>query len=241
MSADKKRLRRGEFETRQRQLPASHTVRKAKGRAWTKARDDIAKTPIGAPPKPVDVRSVWDTRPINAFDFNIPVSLSAPSTGTEAVLEFTVPEGFVCVLRNFDIWFEPNPVGLNRSDTTWSLQLNGGDYPYNIGVWFGVAIDRETCFMVANEFNTVGLRIVHAAGFVTPGSIFARFYGNFLQKSGLPPSLEIGNLVPKAAIPPKPTRPPPLAPPPPSTPPPIMPSTPAPQGQKIVPRKLHSR
>lgn len=199
--SDKSRFRRGDFENRQRQLPADKRARKAKGAAWQKARTDQERTPIGSPPKPVDVRSVYDTRPVNAFDFNIPASAATVSTSSSSTVFFQVPEGFIAVLRNFDIWFEPNPVGVNRSNFTWSLQLNGGDYPYNIGVPFGIGIDRETVFLLANEFNTIGLRISTVApGVFVAGFAFARFYGNFLLKSGLPPSLEIGNLVPKSAI-----------------------------------------
>lgn len=230
--SDKLRTRRGELEYNQRQLPADRRVRSAHGKALNKARDDAAKTPLGQPPKPVDVRSVYDTRPVNAFDFNISASDATLSTDTQASLFFQVPEGFVCVLRNFDIWMEPGPTGLERSAFLWSLQLNGGDYPYNLNVPFGVMVDRETCFMIANEFNTVGLRIVANGGVFPIGSVFARFYGNFLLKSGLPPNLEIGNLVPKAAIQPKAAPPkrtaeplpqPPTPPQPPPQPPPIAP------------------
>jgi len=231
--SDKRRTRRGELEYNQRQLPADHRARGASGKAWAKSRDDAAKTPLGQPPKPVDVRSVYDTRPVNAFDFNISTSAATLSTDTQSSLFFQVPEGFVCVLRNFDIWMEPSPTGLERSAFLWSLQLNGGDFPYNLNVPFGVMVDRETCFMIANEFNTVGLRLVANGGAFPVGSVFARFYGNFLLKSGLPPSLEIGNLVPKSAIqpraaPPKRTPEPPPLPPSPQQPSPSSSRTPQP-------------
>lgn len=232
--SDKTRTRRGELESNQRQLPADRRARGASGKALNKARDDASRTPLGQPPKPVDVRSVYDTRPVNAFDFNIPATAATASTDSQASLFFQVPEGFICVLRNFDIWFEPTPIGLERSAFLWSLQLNGGDYPYNIGVPFGIAIDRETVFMIANEFNTVGLRIAANGGSFPIGAVKCRFYGNFLLKSGLPPNLEIGNLVPKSAVPPRapppkrtpeppPTPQPPTPPPQPPTPPPAPP------------------
>lgn len=232
MAADKKRLgasakgvraRRGEFELRQRQLPADRRARNVAGRAWTQARDEVDKTPLGAPPKPVDVRSVYDTRPVNAFDFNIVETAGAEEGTAVRIVNFSVPEGFVCVLRNFDIWFETAVfAGEDKSDVTWTLLLNGGAFPYNEDVPFGVAVDRETCFMIADEFNTVGLRIVSTAGNFSSGAVtFARFYGNFLLKSGLPASLEIGNLVPKAVqVPTKRTTPPP-APTLPEPPPPV--------------------
>lgn len=227
--SDRSRFRRGDFEARQRQLPADRHVQRAIGRAAQKARQDQENTPLGSPPKPVDVRSVYDTRPINGFDFNISASAATDSNTTKAVLFFNVPEGFVAVLRNFDVWFEPNPASALKSGFNWSLQLNGGDYPYNLNVPFGVAVDRETCFMIANEFNTVGLRLTlgTAFSFPDPGTAFARFYGNFLLKSGLPAALEIGNLVPKSTLqPPTPRMPAP--PKPPSAPPPSPPPAPGP-------------
>lgn len=247
--SDKTRFRRGEFEARQRQLPADKRARRAKGGAWQKARADQEATPLGAPPKPVDVRSVYDTRPINAFDFNIPATVATVSTATNVTAFFQVPEGFIAVLRNFDIWFEPNPVGVNKSNFNWSLQLNGGDYPYNIAVPFGDAVDRETCFMIANEFNTVGIRIrAVAPGAFATGFAFVRFYGNFLLKSGLPALLEIGNLVPKSAIVPT-SSPPPRQPEP--SPPPSPPRQPEPppsrvptaysNKQPVQPKVLHSK
>lgn len=219
--SDKSRFRRGDFEARQRQLPADKKVRQAKGYAREKARLDQENTPLGSPPKPVDVRSVYDTRPINAFDFNIARSAATDTTLTSVTLLMSVPEGFIAVLRNFDLWFEPNPPGVSKSNFRWSLQLNRGDYPYNLNVPFGVAVDRESVFMIANEFNTIGLRITTTTSFVV-GNVRARFYGNFLLKSGLPAALEVGNLVPKSSIPPKksstfvppPKEPPPSAPPP---------------------------
>src|SRR5262245_50792115 len=133
--SDKSRFRRGDFEARQRQLPADRHVRAAKTAAWANARTEMEQTPLGSPPKPVDVRSVYDTRPINAFDFNIPAFNTVVSDASSVTVSFNVPEGFVCVLRNFDLWFEDGAgSGQDRSDFLWTLQLNGGDYPYNIGV-----------------------------------------------------------------------------------------------------------
>lgn len=244
MASDRKRLgatakgprqRRGEFELRQRQLPADKNSRNAAGRAWTHAREEIDRTPLGPPPKPVDVRSVYDTRPVNGFDFNIVENAGAEEGTAVRLLNFQVPEGFICVLRNFDIWFETATFpSEEKSGVTWTLLLNGGAYAYNEDVPFGVAVDRETCFMIADEFNSVGLRIVSTAGNFSSGAeTYARFYGNFLLKSGLPAALAIGNPVaqpqktaPRRAPPPAPT------PPPASTPPPT--STPQPQTQTRV-------
>lgn len=187
--SDKTRFRRGEFEGRHRQLPATH--RRPIGAIYQRSREDLKLTPLGAPPTDVDVRSVYDVRPINAWDFNIVAS--AEAVGGAGEVSFSVPEGLVAILRNFDIWFEPNPATAFKSENRWTLQLNGGDFPYNISIPFGTAVDRETVFMIADEFNVVGLSVTLLAE--TSVTLFARFYGNLLLKSGRPASLEIGNPV----------------------------------------------
>lgn len=184
-------IRRDEFEGRNRQLPAD-LDQSASYSGSAQARKDLSNTPLGSPPQCVDVRSVYDTRPINGFDFNIQTSGGADPTPD--LLQFQVPEGYVCVLRSFDIWIE-NPIpAIAKSGAAWTLILNGGDVPYNGPVSFGSAVDDETVFLIADEFNMVGLRItVFTGGELT--TIYARFYGNFLLKTAVPAPWQIGNPV----------------------------------------------
>lgn len=199
-----RKLRSDEFEARQRQIPAD-TRRNLGGANLQRSREDFDNTPLGSPPQCVDVRSVYDVRPINGFDFNImahaDTSVEPPGTQAQLIATMTVPDGFVAVLRKMDIWLEPtpgsdDPLASNRSEYVWTLMLNGGDYHYNIDVAMGVAIDGETVFLLADEYNTIGLKCKPATGaFATPQSLYVRFYGNFLQKTERPAAFEIGNPV----------------------------------------------
>ncbi len=105
-----------------------------------------------------------------------------------------MPQGFVCVLRQLDIWFEPNPVGALRSDYTWSLMLNGANVNYNENIPFGVGVDGEKVFLLANEFNRVGVRFGSTPASDLDNIVgFVRFYGTFQLKTEVPLPFEIAN------------------------------------------------
>lgn len=182
----------GDFNSgaRNNQLPADPGRTRSPGTTnFAEANSDFDRTPNGPPLACVDVRSVYDVRPINAFDFNIFTS-TTPSASV-ADLNFVVPEGFVCVLRNFDLWLNPNNA-LEKIDSVWTLTLQNTAFPYNQGIPFGGVINRETVFLVADEFNNVGVRLTGAA-ITSLVTAYARFYGNFLPKTGLQTAMEIGN------------------------------------------------
>lgn len=186
---------RGEFESRNRQLPADLNQSVAFASS-EQSRRQFETTPVGTPVDCYDVRSVWDVRPVGAFDFNI-VSFIASSGATDsgdAVVEMTVPDGFVAILRNFDAWFSgTQPAVAEKNSITWSLQLNGGDVPYNADVPMGVAVDRETVFLIGNEFNRIGLRIASAAFANTVLTPYVRFYGTLIIKSSRALPFEVAN------------------------------------------------
>jgi len=184
--------RRGEFEGRNRQLPADLDTA-APYSTLEKSRESFDRTPSGTPPKCYDVRSTYDVRPINAFDFNIVDSDTATEALPDLTLTMTVPQGFVAVLRNIDIW-TVNVIAAQKADQTWSLQLDGADYPYNVNVPFGTAVDRETVFLIANEFQRIGVKLIlPAADYAIGDEGYVRFYGNFLLKDDIPANFQIAN------------------------------------------------
>lgn len=187
-----RKLRSDEREAVNRQLPASKK-RNLGGKSLMVSREDLARTPLGAPPVDYDVRSVYDVRPIAAFDFNICNQKTFDSL-TPKLIEMTVPPGFVCVLRKIDLWFEPNPIGSLRSNYNWSLALNGANVNYNENVFFGVAVDDEDVFLLADENNRVGVRFsgTTVANLETIVG-FVRFYGTFQLKTEVPLPFEIAN------------------------------------------------
>jgi hypothetical protein len=185
---------RGEFESRNRQLPADLDQSAPYGSS-ARARTDFDSTPVGTPVNCYDVRSTFDVRPVGSFDFNIVSSIesSGDTDSGDIVVSMTVPDGFVAVLRNFDVWFNPEPVVLTKNGMTWSLQLNGGDVPYNADVPMGTAIDRETVFLLANEANRISLRLESSAFNNVNITGYVRFYGNLIPKSERALPFEIAN------------------------------------------------
>lgn len=213
-------MRRDEFEGRNRQLPADLDQTMAYANS-AQAREDFQVTPQGTPPDCYDVRSVYDVRPINGFDFNI-TSSALMTFGVKSTVnpfvEFTVPEGFVCVLREVDIWFNPIPPGSTRNDKYFDLTLNGGSVPYNQTIYFGVASGKVKVFMIANEFDRVGVHVVDNANTASGSTdVYCQFYGNFLPKTERPSNFEIANRVmsgqcaPESSKPKRATLPPPVA------------------------------
>lgn len=60
-----------EFEDRNRQLPGDTGSPVYAGGSIEKVRAELAKTVLGSPPQDCDVRSTFDSRPVNAYDFNL--------------------------------------------------------------------------------------------------------------------------------------------------------------------------
>lgn len=167
-----------------------------------RARDEFERSPIGAPPIDYDVRSIFDSRPVNGFDFNIVESGDIGGGEPGGVLvEMTVPEGYVAVLRSISMWFEPNPQSApNRSNVLASLYLNGGPFNYNVDLPVGVEIDTVPFFMIADEFNRIGWAVTLPDDPVDDVTCYVHFHGNLILKSGRPAVFEVANPVRKQLL-----------------------------------------
>lgn len=190
--------RRGEFESRNRQLPADLN-QSASNKANAKARSDFDSTPVGSPPSCYDVRSVFDSRPVNTYDFHITTGADyGQEVDANVTIEMTVPEGYMAILRSIEVWFEPSSFGANRSAASLTMQLNGGDYPNNVDMLIGTATDQAIpMFLLADEFNRIGAKVTQlfAGAELYNGEVFAHFYGNFVLKSGRAYPFEVANPV----------------------------------------------
>lgn len=180
------------IEEREHQLPPANETggeHAAEGRAT----DAMERAPAGEPPKDHDVRSVYDSRPVQGFDFNI-----TDETGEGAfpfTLEFTVPEGFVCVLRALHHWFDPAPLVPSRNNVQMTLLRNGNDVRFNVDIPVGAESDELVkCFLIADEFETVGVRLTSGLAVVDTAA-FVHFYGNFLLKTDSTAQFQIANPV----------------------------------------------
>ncbi len=63
----------------------------------TDSGDQADVAPLGTPPKGYDVRAVYDSRPVQGYDFNIAVSTALGETNP--FVSMTVPNGYIAVLR----------------------------------------------------------------------------------------------------------------------------------------------
>lgn len=185
-------MRENEFlEDRERQLPPDFNLL-ADVSEDGKAAEALKRAPMGEPPDEYTVRSVYDSRPVSTFDFNItPSAQELASTNT---VDFQVPQGYVCVLRR--VFHTINdPPGTNRANFLMTLMLNGAAFQYNRDIPVGFeSDDLVRCFMVADEFDTVGVKLTCSS--VSGTSIlYVTFYGQFILKTGRPAPFEIANPV----------------------------------------------
>lgn len=188
----------GEFIDRETQRPPEDSPGNvAQGPSTAAAQTDLGNTPLGAPPACYDVRSVYDSRPVNGYDFTITVT----DVGDEATfpLEFTVRQGYVAVLLGFSHWIEDDPLPpiVFRNDMLATLQKNKVQVQDNVDVPVGLFSDNLwTGFIVADEFETLGLVFSFSDPALDVGQRWVTFRGNYLLKSGRASNFEIANPAP---------------------------------------------
>lgn len=160
--------------------------------------------PAGTVPVEVEVLSVYDSRPINASDFNI----FTPQDGifsdfneTTRVLSFTVPAGHICVIRQLS-WMALRESGhllpwLFQGETqapTWRLVINGNVPP-------GLALNANeisgiygtiNVFEIADESQIVEFLFINRYS-SSPLHAHAHVYGNMLKKRGVHAPYEIAH------------------------------------------------
>lgn len=169
----------------------------------------MQRTPLGEPQIDVDVRSTYDVRPIQAYDFNLILEGTISTSGAEGPLNVVtpvaVPEGYVAVVRAYHHSTDPIIPSVVRSDVTMTLQSNGADVPFNVEIPVGAeSQDLVKCFFIVDEGGLIGARFNTTLTVVDPYNVFVHVYGNFLRKTGRAANLEIGNPVGGGRKPPDP-------------------------------------
>lgn len=185
-----------EFTDRDPQWPASRITTNYKGEG--KLADQMLRAPLGEPGIDVDVRSVYDVRPPQAYDFNIVLTgtMTVGEGASTTITPVTVPEGYVAVVRAYHHSTAPILPSVVRSDVLLTLQSNDADVPFNINIPVGAeSQDLIKCFFVVDEGGLIGARYTTSLVIVGSYSIFTHVYGNFLRKTGRAANLEIGNPV----------------------------------------------
>lgn len=185
-----------EFIDREHQFPVDTGLTPADQLNTQKAVDNMNAAPRGDPPKSYDVRSVYDSRPVQGFDFNIVDSIAKNESSNPMIVSFTVPQGYVCVLRKLHHFTDPPVSIVSRADVQVSLLVNGSAVKYNQNIPVGnESDDIVECFVIADEFSVV------SASFNIDATIFSdvnftmygQFYGQFLLKTSVNYKFEVAN------------------------------------------------
>jgi hypothetical protein len=172
----------------------------------------------GAPPDVVDigiVRSVFDSRPVNAFDFHWEETYN----GTSAAVHYTVPQGYLAITRRFEISVYPavtntgvHTLGINGygdaanpgspANANLQILINGAPTPYwtpnTLGFGGVPTFDLEAAdlafnaFVLVDENQTLSIAI---PGVTNDGSTitYVHYYGNLIRKTGRTLNNEVGN------------------------------------------------
>lgn len=179
-------------------------------------RADAAAAPLGSPSLDFDVRSVYDSRPVNEVEFNEWFTLEgldgAPIDAAAVALlrrAFLVPVGFVAVVRGVTVLVPNDPTITEVWDGELSIMVNATtvDPPTvtTIPATSAAQINRHnilfrdgeqiTTFVIADQNQYVGVDISLVTDIALTTDNFAvGFYGNFLQKTNIPPQFQIANL-----------------------------------------------
>lgn len=170
----------------------------------------LPNIPLGEPPTDVDVRSVYDARPIQGFDFNIPILSTEINIGPESgftstvMLRTTVPHGYVAVVRRLHHSFRITGGGVlppitARNQVLATMTYQDAAVPFNANIPVGLESDDiVNCFYVCDEDTQFGVTFfISGTDNFTDGFIDAVLYGNLIRKTGRPAPQEIGNPVAK--------------------------------------------
>lgn len=218
-------FKEGEFldEQQDAQLPANTKSIASDIAQASDSRDTLGNAPLGSPLAEFDVRSVYDARPVNSYDFNIVISNQDTCsgvgiwTGGQFDFGFIVPSGYVAVLKKLHHSFSPPPVITARKDVTAALLVNGSLYQRGVQI---VAVGADPTanaspgdipiglesddilqsFVIADENQSLGVRIKVSAAIAAIGPVFyAHLYGQLLLKTGRPAQFEPANRIGKAS------------------------------------------
>jgi len=121
--------------------------------------DHMVSSPIGEPQGDYDVRSVYDSRPVNAYDFNFSgfatYTIGITPIGWE--VQFTVPPGYRAIPKEWSVWYD-RPAINPASASTVSVLQNGTNLPnnQNIIIGQGTTLPLKT-FFICEEGTTFGM------------------------------------------------------------------------------------
>lgn len=153
------------------------------------ATQAMQATPLTPPDVDFEVRSVYDSRPINGYDFNFSgtaeIDVNSSETGTWNVT-FDVPTGYRAVPREWDVFFDIPPTVI-ASKNVVSIQQQNANIPNNgpIIVGMGTGARPIKTFFVCEENTTFGIEgtLTNSANSTQTTTISVNCYGNLIPVS----------------------------------------------------------
>lgn len=154
--------------------------------------DEMQRTPLGEPRVGFDVRAVYDSRPVNGYDFNL--SASTDNVTTSAwVIAFNVPNGYRMVPREWQVIYDSPPPGPSTNSIV-TLQQNGANLPNNgpiiIGGGTGLPIKS---FFICEENTTFGITGRNTNLISGTNKVIINVYGNLLAVTDVALPFEVTN------------------------------------------------
>jgi hypothetical protein len=149
--------------------------------------NSMTQAPLGNPPLDFDVISTYDSRPVNAYDFNFSASVTA-TLGVVWTMTFNVPPGYRAVPREWDVTYDTPFVGPSNGSTVSLLQGSAG-VPNNGPIIIGSGtFDPIKSFFICEEqttFGITGIAIGGGANGVGPNTsnVSVNVWGNLIPVS----------------------------------------------------------
>jgi hypothetical protein len=141
---------------------------------------DLDRTPLGEPHVEFDVRCIYDSRPVNGYDFNYSATTTNVTTGSWQVT-FNVPNGYRIVPREWEIIYDVPPSGPSANSTV-TIQQNSANLPNNgpIIIGMGTSAPIKT-FFICEENTTFGIIGRNTNLISGTNTVIINVYGNLLS------------------------------------------------------------
>lgn len=146
------------------------------------ALQNMVAAKLGQPIGDYDVRSTYDSRPVNGYDFNFSVSLaySPGISATPWVATFIVPTGYRAVPREWEVSYDAQGA-FPESNSTVSVQQAGANVPNNQNIIIGNGTTRPIkTFFVCEENTSFGMTGNNIGSTVPATQVNVKVYGNLI-------------------------------------------------------------
>ena len=115
-------------------------------------------------------------------------SVNFSATGT-----FTVPVGFVAVIRDFRYEIAPL-VNYDINQVSCGFETNGSPVPFQDVIHLGPVVQTpQTTHIIVGETQVIGFTVTVAGQSANPQLVNILLHGEFLPSHGLPPNYEVGS------------------------------------------------